>query len=63
MKRNHIERAILENQIIMAEAMWMLLQAQGSSAALASLSTRIMASRKLLAEYDAEDAFERRDLT
>jgi hypothetical protein len=61
MRKDQIERAILENQIILAEAMWMLLQSQGGGASgiLSGLSTRIMQSRKVLAEYEADEAMER----
>lgn len=41
-------QAILENQIILAEGVWMILQSQGHSATLGGISTRISATRKLL---------------
>ena len=49
-----IQRAILENQIILAEALWMLLHSQGvsSQAMLANVSARIKRTRELLEEHD-----------
>ena len=50
-----IQRAILENQLILAEALWMLLHSQGisSQATLANVSARIKQTRELLEEHDA----------
>jgi hypothetical protein len=44
----------LENQIILAEDLWMLLHSQGASsqATLANVSARIKHTRKLLEEHD-----------
>jgi hypothetical protein len=49
-----IQRAVLENQIILAEALWMLLHSQGisSQAMLANISARIKRTRELLEEHD-----------
>jgi len=49
-----VQRAILENQIILAEALWMLLHSQGisSEGTLQSVSARIKETRELLEEYD-----------
>jgi hypothetical protein len=49
-----IQRAILENQIILAEALWMLLHSQGisSEAMLENVSARIKQTRELLEEHD-----------
>ena len=49
-----VQRAILENQIILAEALWMLLHSQGisSEAMLANVSARIKQTRELLEEQD-----------
>ena len=49
-----IQRAVLENQIILAEALWMLLHSQGvsSEAMLANVSARIKRTRELLEEHD-----------
>jgi hypothetical protein len=49
-----VQRAILENQIILAEALWMLLHAQGASSegTLRSVSARIKETRQLLEEHD-----------
>jgi len=48
-----IQRAILENQIILAEALWMLLHSQGASseAMLQNVSARIKLTRELLEEH------------
>ena len=48
-----IQRAILENQIILAEALWMLLHSQGarSEAMLQNVSARIKLTRELLEEH------------
>jgi hypothetical protein len=55
MMMDKVQRAILENQIILAEALWMLLHSQGisSEATLANVSSRIKQTRELLEEYDA----------
>jgi len=47
------QHAILENQIILAEALWMLLHSQGiaSEAMLQNISGRIKATRELLDEH------------
>src|SRR6476620_10775375 len=52
-----IQRAILENQVILAEALWMLLHSQGisSDATLQNVSARIRATRKLLEEHSEEN--------
>jgi hypothetical protein len=49
-----IQRALLENQMILAEALWMLLHSQGvsSEAMLANVSARIKRTRELLEEHD-----------
>jgi hypothetical protein len=49
-----IQHAILENQIILAEALWMLLHSQGvsSEAMLTNVSARIKHTRELLEQYD-----------
>ena len=49
-----IQRAILENQIILAEALWMLLHSQGisSEAMLENISARIKHTRELLEDHD-----------
>ena len=49
-----VQRAILENQIILAEALWMLLHSQGisSEGTLQSVSARIKETRGLLEEHD-----------
>ncbi len=51
------QRAILENQIILAEALWMLLHSQGisSEAMLQNVSIRIKATRELLEQHDSEE--------
>jgi len=51
------QRAILENQIILAEALWMLLHSQGisSEAMLGNVSERIKLTRELLEEHDEEN--------
>ncbi len=48
-----VQRVILENQIILAEALWMLLQSQGisSEAMLQNVSARIKQTRELLEEH------------
>jgi hypothetical protein len=55
MMMDKVQRAILENQIILAEALWMLLHSQGisSGATLANVSARIKKTRELLEEHDA----------
>ena len=52
-----VQRAILENQIILAEALWMLLHTQGASskATLQNVSARIQLTRKLLEEQSERD--------
>ncbi len=52
-----IQRAILENQIILAEALWMLLHSQGASsqATLANVSARIKRTRELLEEQSEKN--------
>jgi len=47
-----VQRAILENQIILAEALWMLLHTQGGSSEgmLQNVSARIKETRELLEE-------------
>ena len=52
-----IQRAVLENQIILAEALWMLLHSQGvsSDAILSNVSARIKRTRELLDEHDEEN--------
>ena len=47
-----VQRAILENQIILAEALWMLLHSQGASSEgmLQNVSARIKETRELLEE-------------
>jgi hypothetical protein len=54
MMMDKVQRAILENQIILAEALWMLLHSQGisSEATLANVSARIKHTRELLEEHD-----------
>jgi hypothetical protein len=54
MTMDKIQRAILENQIILAEALWTLLHSQGvsSEAMLANVSARIKRTRELLEEHD-----------
>jgi hypothetical protein len=54
MMMDKVERAILENQIILAEALWMLLHSQGisSDAMLTNVSARIKKTRELLEEHD-----------
>jgi hypothetical protein len=49
-----VQRAILENQIILAEALWMLIHTQGSTTAamLDNVSARIAATRKVIEEED-----------
>jgi hypothetical protein len=49
-----VQRAILENQIILAEALWMLLHSQGvsSEAILQNVSARIQLTRELLEEHN-----------
>ena len=49
-----VQRVILENQIILAEALWALLHSQGASseAVLANVSARIKRTRELLEEHD-----------
>ena len=49
-----VQRAILENQIILAEALWMLLHSQGASsqAMLQNVSARIKRTRELLEAND-----------
>ena len=57
MMMDKIQRAILENQVILAEALWMLLHSQGisSDATLQNVSARIKATRKLLEEHSEEN--------
>ncbi len=52
-----IQRAILENQVLLAEALWMLLHSQGisSDATLQNVSARIKATRELLEEHSEEE--------
>jgi len=52
-----VQRAILENQIILAEALWMLLHSQGlsSEAMLQNVSARIKATRELLEEHRSDE--------
>ena len=52
-----IQRVMLENQIILAEALWMLLHSQGisSEAMLSNVSARIKRTRGLLDEHDEEN--------
>ena len=54
MMMDKVQRAILENQIILAEALWMLLHSQGisSEAMLENVSARITLTRELLEEHD-----------
>jgi hypothetical protein len=54
MMMDKVQRAILENQIILAEALWMLLHSQGisSEAMLGNVSVRIKLTRELLEEHD-----------
>jgi len=54
MMMDKAQRAILENQIILAEALWMLLHSQGisSEAMLGNVSVRIKLTRELLEEHD-----------
>jgi hypothetical protein len=54
MMMDKAQRAILENQIILAEALWMLLHSQGisSEAMLENVSARITLTRELLEEHD-----------
>jgi hypothetical protein len=54
MTMDKIQRAVLENQIILAEALWTLLHSQGvsSEAMLANVSARIKRTRELLEEHD-----------
>ncbi|MHC2286221.1 hypothetical protein [Bradyrhizobium barranii] len=56
MMMDKIQRAILENQVILAEALWMLLHSQdiSSDATLQNVSARIRATRKLLEEHSEE---------
>jgi hypothetical protein len=53
-----VQRAVLENQIILAEALWMLLHSQGisSEAMLQNVSTRIKATRELLEEHNSKES-------
>jgi hypothetical protein len=53
MTMDKVQRAILENQIILAEALWMLLHSQGisSAAMLGTVSARIQQTRELLEEH------------
>ena len=55
MMMDKVQRAILENQIILAEALWMLLHSQGaaSGAMLQNVSARIKQTRELLEEHSA----------
>jgi hypothetical protein len=57
MMMDKVQRAILENQIILAEALWMLLHAQGTSseAMLQNVSARIKQTRELLEEHSEEN--------
>jgi hypothetical protein len=50
MMMDKVQLSILENQIILAEALWMLLHSQGisSEATLANVSARIKQTRELL---------------
>jgi hypothetical protein len=43
-----VQRAILENQVILAEALWMLVRNQGGGGSLEHVSARIAATRKML---------------
>jgi hypothetical protein len=54
MMMDKIQRAILENQIILAEALWMLLHSHGisSEAMLANVSARIKHTRELLQQHE-----------
>jgi len=54
MMMDKVQRAILENQIILAEALWMLLHSQGisSKAMLDHVSDRIKQTRELLEFHD-----------
>ncbi|MET4630511.1 Fic family protein [Bradyrhizobium sp. I1.8.5] len=65
MMMDKIQRAILENQVILAEALWMLLHSQGisSDATLQNVSARIKATRKLLEEHSEEPLARRRLIT
>jgi hypothetical protein len=54
-KIDHVQRVILENQIVMAEAMWMVLYAQGTKPRmLENISARIATSRQLIEEADED---------
>jgi hypothetical protein len=57
MMMDKAQQAILENQIILAEALWMLLHSQGisSKAMLANVSERIKLTRELLEEHNEEN--------
>jgi hypothetical protein len=57
MMMDKAQRAILENQIILAEALWMLLHSQGisSESMLGNVSERIKLTRELLEEHDEEN--------
>ena len=57
MMMDKAQQAILENQIILAEALWMLLHSQGISlkAMLANVSERIKLTRELLEEHNEEN--------
>jgi hypothetical protein len=54
MKIDFVQRAILENQIILAEALWMVVRNAGGArpGAMDQVSVRIAETRKLLDEYD-----------
>jgi hypothetical protein len=54
MTMDKIQRTVLENQIVLAEALWTLLHSQGvsSEAMLANVSARIKRTRELLEEHD-----------
>lgn len=54
-KIDHVQRVILENQIVMAEAIWMVLYRAGTKPRmLENISARIEASRQLIDEADEE---------
>lgn len=57
---DHVQRAILENQVILAEALWMLIHKQGSTGgALDHVSARIAATRKLLEDDEGRKKYEK----
>ncbi len=52
---NKFERAMLENQVVFAEELWLLLREQGLKEAMTDVALRIVATRLMIEEDDKEE--------